>query len=186
MNQTAFLKRIWIGTLLILCANCGYSLVDWSPDQFQTIDIRPVSGPMERNTLRVRMQDALITRCLAGSGLRPSDNTETDLRLTGQLLNYEENVIATDPDGRTKTIQFNFVVSFNLQDRNGKTLWSLNGYRYSDQFDVSTRQAAFRDESVFLQDEALRAVADLVVTNITLAVSEQPAPTPPAEEASNE
>lgn len=138
---------------------------------------------MERNALRVRMQDALITRCLAGSGLQPRGQ-DSDLHLSGRLVNYVENVIATDPDGRTKTIQFNFVVSFSLKDKAGKTLWSLNSYRYSDQFDVSTRQAAFRDEAVFLQDEALRAVADLVITNITLAVNEQTPP--PPTEAENE
>lgn len=130
-----------------------------------------LKGDGPSNEIKVRLRDALIERCLAGSGLKPLD-TDGHLTLEGQLLDYREQVIATDVDGRTSRLQFHMRVSFKLTDAQGNQIWSLSNYRYSDQYSVTTRQSSYRDEAVYVQDDAMRSIADLVITNITLAVDE--------------
>lgn len=159
--------------LLALCAlmlGCGYRVVSWS-STYQTLDVRAPNVVDGTRDLGPRMQDILVERCLAASALQPA-GAYSDLSLTTTLHAYRENVIATGIDGRTSRIQFDLRASFRLQDRAGKQLWALQNYRYSDQYEVSTLQTTYRDEAVFVQDQALRAMADLVITNITLVVSE--------------
>ncbi|CAM2066480.1 Lipopolysaccharide-assembly [Sulfidibacter corallicola] len=163
-----------IASVLLGCLGCGYHLVDWSSASYATLAVKPVDGSAPTSVVRSRMRDALITRCLAGSALRPVDS-EADLALHSTMSQYRENIIATDTDGRTKSVQFTFVISFELRDRQGKVIWSMRNYQYSDQYEKTTSQGAYRDEVVFLQDKALRAVADLVVTNISLAIAEHDA-----------
>lgn len=153
---------------------CGYKLVGWRSDLYTTVDIRTVPLKGELVKLSYRMRDLLVERTLAGSGLTPLSG-DTDLVLESRLLDYRENVIATDRDGRTKTSQFTIRASFKLLDRQGKVIWSLDNYQYSDRYDISTNAAEFRDELVEVQDQALKSIADLVVTNITLAIAEMEA-----------
>lgn len=156
--------------LMIPTLACGYKVVGWS-SSFSTLAITPVSGGIPDATLKMRMRDSLMERCLAGSGLKPVDK-DGDLRLSSWLKDYREQVIATDVDGRTERYQFTILLSFELTDKQGQVLWSLRDYQYSDQYSISTTQASFKDESVFEQDKALRSIADLVITNITLAIAE--------------
>jgi len=169
MWKQLFLGMILLG-LVLATTSCGYKMVRWSSDVFQTMAIAPVDGSV-RAEMKLRLRDALIERTLAGSGLKPVDS-EGHLVLKSQLLSYGEQVIATDVDGRTRRLQFNMRVSFQLSDAAGNEIRSLKNYQYSDQYSITTRQDTFRDETVFVQDDAMRSIADLVVTNITLAVAE--------------
>ncbi|MDJ0838657.1 MAG: LPS assembly lipoprotein LptE [Acidobacteriota bacterium] len=163
---------------LLLCAtllttlSCGYKVVGWSSENYKTMVISPVkgSGP-ETGRMTTRLRDALIERCLAASGFTPVDDAG-DLVLETNLQRYRENVVATDVDGRTLRIQFALSASFVLRDKAGKEIWKLDNYRYSDQYNISTGRDVYRDEAVFIQDNALDSIADLVIANITLAIDE--------------
>ncbi len=147
-------------------------MVGWSSETYKTLEIKPViSVQNETRRMTVRLRDALFERCLAVSGLTPNDR-EGDLALKTTLISYNENVVATDVDGRIQRVQFAILANFTLTDPQGKLIWSLKNYRYSDQFNISTGRDAFSDETVFSQDEALKTIAELVITNITLALEE--------------
>ena len=162
---------VWL-TLLFTLNSCGYKVVGWSSETYGTVAIERVqTASNETRLMATRMRDALIERCLAGSGLKPVTN-QADLVLKTRLVDYQENIIATDTDGRTQRIQFTLWAHFDLADQQGKRLWNLNNYRYSDQYRITTTQSLYRDEKVAIQDEALRSMADLVITNITLAIAE--------------
>ena len=161
------------GTLLLLTA-CGYKMVAWSSSTYATMAVLPIKTGDNARGFRTRFRDALIERCLAGSGLRPTDE-RGDLVLRTEILEYRENVIATATDGRTSRIQFTLRAGFDLTDAGGRNLWSLKNYQFSDQYDISTGQEEFRDEAAFVQDNAFRTIADLVITNITLAIAESEA-----------
>ena len=164
----------YLGWVLLATLNlsCGYKLVTWPSSESLTLAIRPVSSASdETRAMRVRMRDLMIERCLAGSGLIPVDEGGA-LTLSGHLKAYRENVVATDIDGRTSRIQFTLQASFELHDDEGTRLWFLDNYRYSDQYSISTTRSEYRNETVFVQDTALRNIADLVITNITLTLAE--------------
>jgi len=164
-------KYAWL-MLSLLTVSCGYKVVGWSSSQYATLEVRLVeAGPTTRH-LTLRMRDALIERCLAGSGFAPVD-ASGDLVLKTSLSEYAERVIATGTDGRTEQVQFTLKASFYLSTRDGREIWSLGNYQYSDQYAISTSQDSYRDETVFVQDQAMRTMADLVITNITLAISEE-------------
>ena len=162
--------------LFTICTtlSCGYKLVGWSSDRYTSLAIRPVQVAATTRTMKVRMRDALIERCLAGSALKPVD-TDGDLILDTHLLDYRESVIATGPDGRTERIQFSLRAHFKLKDRAGKVLWQLENYQYSDQIGITISNDVYREEAVHVQDKAMRTMADLVVTNMTLALNEREA-----------
>jgi len=163
--------RLGLAAAALFCGACGYKWVGWSSADYAAMAIARVNTTPETRKLGVRMRDALIERCLAGSGLSPVDS-DGDLVLSTALRDYRESVVATGIDGRTERIQFLIVVDFLLVDREGKRVWALNNYQYSDQYAISTGQELFRDETVFAQDKALSAIADLAITNITLAIAE--------------
>ena len=162
--------RLILAMALLSTLSCGYKVVSWSSDRYKTLTIRPVSTANSAQSLGLRLRDVLIERCLAGSGLTPTES-DGSLILETEILNYQERVIATGIDGRTERIQFTFTANFSLADSEGKQLWRLNNYQYSDQYGISTTQDEYREEKVFEQDEALRTIADLVITNISLAIS---------------
>lgn len=150
---------------------CGYHLVDWNVTGFKTLEIEAIQTNETTRSLRTRMRDALIERCLSGSALQPVDEGG-DLRLRCELVRYRQSVIATAADGRTTRFQFELLGNFTLKKPTGETLWRLSNYRYSDQYSISTSQNEYRDEAVFEQDIALKTIADLMITNISLALIE--------------
>lgn len=161
-----------VALLALFCTTgCGYKLVEWESKRFQTLTVLPVSGPVPNNEMKIHLKDALIERTLAGSGLRPIDRGG-QLALETVLSEYSEQVIATEPDGRTSRLQFTLRASFTLKDQSGTVIWTMANYQYSDQFSISTAQGSYRDETTYVQDDAMRSIADLVVTNMTLAVNE--------------
>ena len=160
---------VWF-PLLLLPSGCGYKWIGWA-SPYRSIEIPRVEVPRKYHTMGVRLKDALSERCLVGSGLQPTDH-DGDLTLTARLADYRENIIATDVDGRTQRIQFSMTISFRLVDREQRLIWSLVNYEYSDQYNIATTQNEYRDEGVFIQDQAMRGIADLAITNINLAINE--------------
>ena len=169
------MKKTLLLLLLATPIACGYKMVGWSADTYPTVTIAPVRGnEIETRRMGVRLRDALIESCLTGSALRPIE-TGGSLTLETNLAQYTENVVATDLDGRTLRVQFSIIAGFTLKDTAGKVIWSLKNYRYSEQFNVATGRDAYRNETVFVQDNALDDIADLVIANITLALEERKA-----------
>ena len=175
------MMRACLFLTLIATSGCGYKMVSWSSERYKTLAIHPVGANQATRPMAIRMRDSLIESCLAGSAFEPTDQ-DGDLILSSRLDDYRENIIATDVDGRTAQIQFILKASFYLSDRSGSRLWALENYHYSDQFRISTNANAYRDEAVYVQDEAMKSVADLVITNINLTISEQQVNEKPKQE----
>lgn len=153
-----------------LLQGCGYHRVALDSEIYQTVNVRPVQGSGDAARLAYRLRDALLERLIAGSGIRPVDGA-ADLQLQARILSYQENVIATGADGRTRDIQFNIRADFFLLDAEEAPLWSLRNYQYSDQYQISTTAAEFRDETFFTIEDAMNDMADLVISNLTLAIA---------------
>lgn len=167
------MKRWPIFLLPLLFLNCGYKVVGWSSAKYRTIEVAPVrtEGVGEAHRLGFRLRDALMTRFIASSGLRPT-RENADLVLRSTLLDVGQTTFATATDGRTERLQLALIASFELVDANGQRLWFLDNYRYTEQIQVSTTSASYTDETVLVQETAMRTVADLVVNNVALVISE--------------
>ncbi len=165
------MKYAWA---LILVSGCGYKTVKWHEADARSLFIAPVSASSGTAPLSARLRDALRERCLTKTTLVPVNRLPSDYALEVHIDSYEESVVATDVDGRTRRIQFSIRASFKLIDAEGATLWHLPAYQYADQFQLSTTRVGYRDESHLVQDEALKSVADLVMTNIVIALMETP------------
>jgi hypothetical protein len=137
---------------------------------YRTVNVRQVQGSGDAARFAYRLRDALLERLIAGSGIRPVDGA-ADLQLEARILSYQENVIATGADGRTRDIQFNIRADFFLYDADNEQLWSLRNYQYSDQYQIATTAAQFREETVFTIESAMNDMADLVISNMTLAIT---------------
>lgn len=177
-----------LSLLMLLClgllTSCGYHRVSLDSELYQTVNVRSVSGTGDAARLAYRLRDSLLERLIAGSGIRPVDGA-ADLQLEARILSYQENVIATGSDGRTRDIQFNIRADFFLRDSNGEQLWSLRNYQYSDQYQISTTAAEFRDEAFFTIEDAMNDMADLVISNMTLAITRREEERKPQEDGAS-
>lgn len=160
----------WLIALLLMLSGCGYKVLRWDSGSGQTLYIAPVQASKSTALLSTRFRDALRQQCLLKSDLEPVNHEPSHFKLIARLDSYDEAVVATDVDGRTRRIQFSIRASFELVDQAGTLLWSLPSYQYADQFDLTTTDSIYRDEAHLVQDEALRDVADLVMTNMVLAL----------------
>lgn len=160
-----FLPLAWLG--------CGYKVVGWSSSEYQTVEVAEIRAEGQNGTHRLafRLRDALITRFIANSGLRPVKEN-ADLILHTTLLDVTQTTLATATDGRTERLQLAIRASFELVDAAGQRLWYLDNYRYTDQIKVSTTTGNYTNETVQVQELAMKAVADLVVNNVALVISE--------------
>lgn len=159
--------------LSLTCAGCGYKMVAWSSANYRTVEVLPVQalGTGEAHELRFRLRDALMTRFLSNSGLKPVVQ-DADLVLSTNLTNVGQETLATGTDGRTERLQLTVVASFKLLDAQGQELWQLENYRYTEQIPVATTTQSYTDETVRVQEAAMSAIADLVVRNVSLVISE--------------
>lgn len=167
------MKRLFVLAYALTSLSCGYKMVAWTSDTYQTIEVLPVEavGLGEVHELTGRLRDALMTRFLASSGLNPVKQAG-DLTLRTTLKNVDTETLATANDGRTERLQLALVARFELLDRNGQQLWLLDNYRYTEQIAVAISTRSYVDETVDVQEASMRAVADLVVNNVTLVISE--------------
>lgn len=159
--------------MLFICSACGYRVIRWDEQEGRTLYIAPVEVVSESAPLAVRFRDALREQCLTKTNLVPVNREPSDLMLITKVVTYQEHVVATDVDGRTSRMQFTVSASFQLVNAEGETVWQLPVYQFSEQYQLSSTSAVYRDESKSVQDEALTDVADLVMTNIVLALMEQ-------------
>lgn len=175
--------RICLLLSMVLWMGCGFQVVSWTPSRFSTIHVAPVSSSTAHREMAVRLQDALIQGCLSFSGLKPVTSADADLILHSRILDYSEQILATDVDGRTKRLQFSVRAEFTLHDAQGKTLWRLANYPFSEQYEISTTASGFKDEAVYTQDKSFFVVADLVITSFTQALSKEPSDHEPEAQA---
>ena len=163
----------WILLLAALSTTgCGYKVVSWTFPEYRTVEVTPVEavGIGESHQLTFRLREALMTRFLSNSGLKPvTGNADLVLRTT--LSNVGQTTLATGTDGRTERLQLALNASFELQNAEGERLWYLENYRYTEQIQVSTTSQSYTDETVQVQETAMLAVADLVVNNVALVIS---------------
>ncbi|MCB1052321.1 MAG: hypothetical protein H6510_15830 [Acidobacteria bacterium] len=168
--------RNWLfGLYFIGLLGCGYHTLNWAHGQWRVLWIDTVQSEGTHRKQATRLEQLLHERTQAGTGMKTvRSGTSYDLKLSTRLKSYSEQVLATDVDGRTKRLQFFMVFDFELKDLEGKVLWSLPDYAYSDQYELSTQVGApFRDDLVTSQDTALRNVADLVIANFSMALAKR-------------
>jgi len=167
-----------MGAFLLSTACCSYQILSWKTGRQEVLLLSPVSFPPTQRDLGVRLEEFLLERCHSGTSLDIVRSGEAyDLHLKSQLRQYDEQVVATDLDGRTRRLQFSIRLSFVLEDRQGVELWRLSDYELSDQYELTTRlDRGFRDEKVATQEQALRKVADLVASHLTLALAARQKP----------
>lgn len=158
-------------------------MVAWQSPSHASIFIAPVRTDAHHRHLGQRMRDALVVQCLSASGLTPVDRSKADLILDTALTSYEEQILGTDSDVRTRQVQFVLHADFKLVDRDQNLLWSLERYRYQEQYNITTTSSAHRDETEYVQDQALRTIANLVVTQFALVLAEAE---PTTQEGSDE
>lgn len=167
------MKRWILAGMALLTLGCGYKVVSWTSPGFKTVEVAPVnaSGIGESQELSFRLREALMTRFLSNSGLRPvTENADLVLKTT--LSQVNQTTLATGTDGRTERLQLALNASFELENSQGERLWQLENYRYTDQIEVSTTSQGYTDETVSVQEAAMKAVADLVVNNVSLVIAE--------------
>jgi hypothetical protein len=164
-----------ICAFLLMTTACGYKILSWQSGQREVLWLSPVTFSPTQRDLGVRLEEFLLERCHSGTSLDIVRSGESfDLHLKSELRQYDEQVVATDLDGRTRRLQFSIRLSFVLEDRQGVVLWRLSDYELSDQYELTTRLGqGFRDEKVATQEQALRKVADLVASHLTLALADR-------------
>jgi len=161
----------WLPFLVIFVTSCGYHFISWNNPNYKTIFIRPVQTPTIFQPHAALFQHALADRCLAISGLDLASEDLASLVLQTTLHQIDETIIATDVDRRVKQVQFSVQCSFQLQDKSGVTLWKMDNYRFSDQYEVSVLGATYQNDAAASLDKAFRSIAEMAVTHFSISLN---------------
>ncbi len=170
------MKWLLLSAFMVVLPQCGYKPIMWRDIPYRTIYIQEIKTLPEYAKHIAVFQGALQDRCLSMSGLSLSkDRMQSDLVLATDLQRVTETVIATDIDRRVRQVQFTLICSFKLATRQGKTLWELKNYRFSDQFEVSSARGEFRNDAAASYDSAFQNVSEMAVTHFSIALHRQEA-----------
>jgi len=162
----------WILVVLTISIfNCGYRTIQWQNTEYKNVFIQDIQTKPVFQRHVALFQNALNDRCLAMSGLTITLEEDADLILETKLHEVGETIIATDIDRRIRQVQFTVISSFRLVDKEGKVLWNLSNYRFSDQFEVSTTSGEYSNDAASSYDSAFKNIAELVVTHFSISIS---------------
>lgn len=169
----AMKRMLW---LIVFVTGCGYHFITWDNPNYHSIYIRPVQTQTAFQPHASLFQHALADRCLAISGLDLVDQSTAHLVLETTLNELAETIIATDVDRRVKQVQFTLNSSFRLRNKEGEVLWSMENYRFSDQYEISTSKDTFQNDAAASLDKAFRSVAEMVVTHFSISLNRREQP----------
>jgi outer membrane lipopolysaccharide assembly protein LptE/RlpB len=160
---------------LALLTACGYHTTghtDLLPKNIRTIAIPAFGNVTTRYKLADYMSRAVTREFLERTRYAVvQDTSQADAILLGAVTNFSSYPTVFDPKtSRASEAQVNVNLSISLTDRaTGKVLFTRPNLQYSGQYEISTDQQAYFEESDVALDrisrEAARAIVSAVLEN---------------------
>lgn len=154
-----------------LLSSCGYHVSgrgDLVPKSVKTIAIPAWGNATARYRLTDTIPEALSREFIQRTRYRiVQDTGQADAVLRGTIVNVRAYPVVLDPaNSRASVIQVSVVMSATLYDRAGKPIFSRQSFEMKQQYEISSDQRAFFEESGPALDRLSRDVARMLVSAI--------------------
>lgn len=166
------MRTVALFGLSLLMASCGYHVAgkaDTMPKTLHTIAIPAFGNATTRYKLSDRIPEALSREFITRTRYKlVTDENQADAILRGTVVNYFAYPIVFDPaTSRASVVQISVVMSATLTERaTGKVLFTRQTFEMKQQYEISSDQLAFFEESDTAMDRLSRDVARMLVSAI--------------------
>ena len=164
----------WLLSLgaLLFATSCGYHVsgkADLMPKTLHTIAIPAFGNATIRYKLTDRIPEALAREFITRTRYKiVQDEDQADMILRGTVVNYFAYPIVFDPSSsRASVVQISVVMSATLTERaTGKVLFTRPTFEVKQQYEISSDQLAFFEESDTAMQRLSRDVARMLVSAV--------------------
>ena len=158
-------------TLLCIATGCGYTTSSALPGNLKTIHVEQIDNRIvytsatSRNVyfplLEVDVRNAIIDRFQFDGNLRIGEQSQADLLLKGNLLDYKRHGLRFSDDDVAEEYRVNVVVSLELWDMTiGELMWRESRFVGEATYFISGSEATTEESAV---DEAVKDLARRIV-----------------------
>jgi len=163
--------------LALLVTGCGYTTRSALPENFQTIYVESFKNKIDFTSqqrrsvylplLEVKVQKAIVSRFQFDGNLRVTKEDTADLKLIGDLVGYERDVLQYTDNDDVQEYRVRILVNLKMTDtQSGEVLWQENNFAGEGTYFVSGPKPG--SESTAVSDAELdlaRRVVDRTVEN---------------------
>jgi hypothetical protein len=160
----------FIFLLLAFLAGCGYTTRSLLPSNYKTIHVdnfkNAVAITAEQSNVRmyrgyrpgmeIDLTKAVIDKFLEDGNLKISQDTDCDLILSGDLVDFKRDALRYDANDNVEEYRIKMIVDISLDDsKSGKNVWVEKGF---------TGETTYRTSGSLTKTEASAikdAIADL-------------------------
>lgn len=165
---------IFVGLVI---AGCGYTTRSLLPPQYQTLYIAPFKNKIDytnegrRNIylplLEVKVQKAVSSRFQFDGNLRLAKEDMADLKLTGELVRYDRDVLRYTDNEDVQEYRVRITVNLVLTDTStGEVVWTENGFSGEGTYFVTGPSAGSESSAVnAAQLDLARRVVERTIEN---------------------
>lgn len=158
--------------LLLAAVSCGYHLAghaDTIPQNIKTIAIPAFGNASTRYKLTDRIPEAVAREFITRTRYRVvTDENQADAVLRGSVVNYFAYPIVFDQQtARASVVQISVTMTATLTERTtGKVLYSNPHFELKQQYEITSDQIAFFEESDTAMVRLSRDVARMLVSAV--------------------
>ena len=180
MNVIRRTKSSFVCLVVLLglaIAGCGYTTRSLLPPEYQTLYIVPFKNKIDytsestRNIylplLEVKVQKAISSRFQFDGNLRLAKEEEADLKLTGELVRYDREVLRYTDNDDVQEYRVRITVNLVLTDTTtGEMVWAENGFSGEATYFVTGPSASSESSAVSAaQVDLARRVVERTIEN---------------------
>lgn len=166
------MKRLILGTLLVVLSGCGYALVGRGsniPEDVKAVYIQPLQNRTQRSqveqALTRAIADELVTRqrfAVVGS------EAEATAEITGAVTGFNVTPVTFDPAGRATEYEIAITaqITFKRVGPEAAVLWKSDRYTFRESYPVEPSEAGYFDREDETIEEASERFAETLVTSL--------------------
>jgi lipopolysaccharide assembly LptE-like protein len=114
-------RLVRLAALALALSGCGYSTHSLIGDDYRTIHVEILGNRTFRRDLEFELTRDIQSEILSRTPLRIVDRSRADVRLEGDIIDFQENVISTDEHDRIFESSVRVTVAFRLVDQRSGT-----------------------------------------------------------------
>lgn len=164
-------RLLWIASILVICAGCGYTTGSLLPSNYRTIYVEPFKNSVGYVSeaargvyiplLETKAHTAVVNRFLFDGHLKIKDSERANLVLKGELTGFNRDELRLTENKDVQEYRIRITLSLTLVDPvSGEVVWSEPSFSGEATYFTTGPQA--KSESTAL-DDALTDLSRRVV-----------------------
>lgn len=163
------IKKVTLLLLLIILTSCGYHLVGSGGLQkgIKNVAVLPFEKVDNVYILDQRLTEAVRAELGRRAKVKILESKEgADAILYGSITNFSTFPISYGSDGRANRYKVSVVVKVILKDKDGKEIFKMEGYRFEEDYERSSKENSFFSTENISYDALSKDLAKAIISAI--------------------